>query len=166
MINTDTKTFTIRLADYNNQQDGQSIIGLLDQYACDPMGGGQPLSQRVIDNLIQSLSQVDGAFSVLCLVGGKAVGLANCFQGFSTFKCQSLINVHDVIVRSDYRGQGISLKMLEQVQHEAKERGCCKLTLEVLEGNVIAQSVYKRFGFDAFELLPRMGKAWFWQKII
>jgi len=157
---------TIRLADYHQQKDGNAIIGLLDHYARDPMGGGQPLSEKVTKNLIQSLQKVEGAFSVLCFADERAVGLVNCFQGFSTFKCQPLVNIHDVIVRSDFRGQRVSLKMLECVEHEAKERGCCKLTLEVLERNDIAKSAYQRFGFDAYELMPGMGQALFWQKVI
>ena len=39
-----------------------------------------------------------------------------------------------------------------------------KLTLEVLEGNSVAQSAYRAFGFEGYELDPQMGKALFWQK--
>ena len=157
---------TIRIANYHQQKDANAIIGLLDHYAQDSMGGGEPLSEKVTQNLIPALQEVDGAFSVLCFVGERPAGLVNCFQGFSTFKCRPLINIHDVIVRSDFRGQGISLKMLECVQHEAKERGCCKITLEVLEKNEIAKSAYKRFGFEGYELMPKMGQALFWQKVL
>ena len=38
------------------------------------------------------------------------------------------------------------------------------MTLEVLEGNEIAQHAYRSFGFAGYELDPRMGKAMFWQK--
>jgi len=157
---------TIRIADYHQQKDANAIVGLLDQYARDPMGGGQPLTEKITQNLIPMLQEVEGAFSVLCFADERAVGLVNCFQGFSTFKCQPLINIHDIVVRKDFRGQGISLKMLALVEHEAKERGCCKLTLEVLEQNTVAKSAYQRFGFDAYELLPRMGQALFWQKVL
>ena len=158
--------YTVRLADYNSLRDGQAIIGLLDQYARDPMGGAQPLSNKVRDNLMSELQHIAGAFTVLCFIERRAIGLVNCFQGFSTFKCQPLINIHDVVVHHDFRGQGLSLRMLNHVQHEAKERGCCKLTLEVLAGNHIAQAAYKKFGFDAYELQPSMGKALFWEKVL
>lgn len=156
----------IRIADYHLKKDANAIIGLLDQYARDPMGGGQPLAGKVTQKLIPALQKIEGAFSVLCFSDERAVGLVNCFQGFSTFKCQPLINIHDIVVRSDFRGKGISLKMLQLVEHEAKERGCCKLTLEVLERNDVAKSAYQRFGFDAYELMPRMGQALFWQKVL
>lgn len=41
---------------------------------------------------------------------------------------------------------------------------CCKLTLEVLEGNKLAQQVYRRFGFQGYELDPKMGRALFYEK--
>ena len=54
--------------------------------------------------------------------------------------------------------------MLEAIESVAVERKCCKLTLEVLEGNHIAQHVYKKFGFAAYELDPKMGQAMFFEK--
>ncbi len=45
-----------------------------------------------------------------------------------------------------------------------KTRDCCKLTLEVLEGNHIAQAAYTKFGFSGYELDPEMGRALFWEK--
>ncbi|AIE76231.1 Histone acetyltransferase HPA2-related acetyltransferase (plasmid) [Synechocystis sp. PCC 6714] len=54
--------------------------------------------------------------------------------------------------------------MLQKAENIAVNLGCCKLTLEVLEGNYAAQSAYKAFGFSGYELNPKMGKALFWEK--
>ena len=158
--------FTIRLADYHNRQDGQSILGLLDHYALHPMGGGEGLSKYALENLIPNLQKHQWAFSVLAFSNNSAVGLVNCFQAFSTFRCKPIINIHDVIVRESHRGQGVAEKMLALVQMHAKELGSCKLTLEVLEGNVVARKVYQRFGFNAYTLDPVQGNAMFWEKTI
>ena len=56
--------------------------------------------------------------------------------------------------------------MLEKVEEIAVDKGCCKLTLEVLSKNIAAQSSYHKFGFDSYELDPETGKALFWQKIL
>ena len=161
-----TNDAVVRIADYQNRQDAQAIIGLLDHYARDPMGGGKPLSEFVLKNLITELQKYHGAFSVVAWFEGVPIGLVNCFQTFSTFKCRPLVNIHDVIIREDYRGYGVAEILLKQVQRTAKERGCCKLTLEVLEGNASAKKVYQKFGFNAYELDPEMGNALFWEKII
>ena len=94
------------------------------------------------------------------------VGLVNCIEGFSTFACRSLVNVHDVVVLSGYRGQRIGERMLELVDTLARERGACKLTLEVLEGNAGAQRLYQRMGFANYQLDPAMGNAQFMQKVL
>ena len=36
--------------------------------------------------------------------------------------------------------------------------GCCKLTLEVLEGNKLAQAAYIANGFAGYQLDPEMGQ--------
>jgi ribosomal protein S18 acetylase RimI-like enzyme len=54
--------------------------------------------------------------------------------------------------------------MFSEVEKLAQEKGCCKLTLEVLEGNEIAKNAYTKFGYSGYELEPEMGKAIFWQK--
>lgn len=154
----------VLVADFENQQQGSDIGYLLDCYAKDPMGGATPLSAEIKNRLAKELAKIPQAFSILCYVDGKPAGLINCFEAFSTFQCKPLINIHDVIVHNSYRGLGISRLMLAKVEQIAQEKGCCKLTLEVLEGNEVAQMSYKKFGFAGYELDPLMGKALFWQK--
>lgn len=153
-------------ANYSDSKQGDDIISLLNTYAQNPMGGGEALSQFVVENLINELSRLQHAFSVLCYVDNIAVGLINCFEAFSTFSCKPLINIHDVIVLHEYRGNNLSQKMLMEVEKIAKSKGCCKLTLEVLSKNEAAKASYEKYGFTHYELDPKMGVAQFWQKLI
>jgi GNAT superfamily N-acetyltransferase len=154
----------VLVVDYLNPQHATDMGYLMDCYASDPMGGGEPLSEEIITSLAGKLAKIPHAFSVICYVGGKPAGLVNCFEAFSTFKCKPLVNIHDVVVVKTFRGQNISQLMLKKVEQMAKDRGCCRLTLEVLEGNTIAQNAYLKLGFGNYELDPKMGKAMFWQK--
>ena len=156
----------ILLANYTNPQHAADVVSLLNGYALDPMGGGEALSDHTKQNLVNGLINTPNAFTVLCYVDSKPAGLINCIQGFSTFKCKPIINIHDVTVDSVFRGLGLSSKMMEKVEAVAKERGACKLTLEVLEGNEVAKNSYKKFGFSGYELDPKMGKAMFWEKVL
>ena len=153
-------------ADYLNDQHAEDIVYLLNNYSEDPMGGNESLSAYVKQNLALELSKIPHAFSIICYVDGKPAGLINCFEAFSTFKCKPIINIHDITVVSSFRGLSISQLMLEKVEDIAKEKLCCKITLEVLEGNKIARNAYNKFGFDGYELDPKMGKALFWQKLL
>ena len=152
------------LVDYNNQDHIKDFIYLLNEYAQDPMGGGVALTDYVKENLAEGLAKVPTAFSYIAYVDQQPAGLINCFEGFSTFACAPLINVHDLVVAEPFRGQGVGLRLLERVEQHAKEKGCCKITLEVLSNNEIAKSAYTKFGFAGYELDPEAGQALFWQK--
>jgi ribosomal protein S18 acetylase RimI-like enzyme len=154
----------IVVADYGNSSHQQAILLLLDAYARDPMGGGKGLDEDVKSTLLPLLAAEPGAFSILAFVDERPAGLVNCFQALSTFRAKPLINIHDVTVLPEYRGRGLSTAMLKKVEAIARERGCCKLTLEVLEGNRIARRAYEKFGFSGYELDPVLGQALFWEK--
>ncbi len=151
-------------ADYLNPRHAADIGRLLNCYATDPMGGGEPLADSIQQQLAQELSKLPHAFSVLGYMNNQPVALANCFEVFSTFKCKPIINIHDLVVVKAARGSGFGMRMLEAIEQIAVQKGCCKLTLEVLEGNQVARNAYVKFGFAGYELDPEMGKALFMEK--
>lgn len=151
-------------ADYHHEQHKRDIPMLLNGYASDPMGGGKPLDEEVKNNLVKELSKRSDAFSIIAYADGKPAGLSNCFETFSTFACKPLINIHDMVVLPEYRGNGICQRMLEIIENLAMSKGCCKITLEVLSKNEVAKSAYGKFGFSGYELDPEAGTALFWQK--
>jgi ribosomal protein S18 acetylase RimI-like enzyme len=155
---------SVRRADYTDPADAAAIVMLLDAYASDPAGGGEPLSDYAKANLVRELAARPQAFSVLAFDGDAPVGLVNCIEGFSTFKCQPLVNVHDVAVLASHRGRGIAEQMLALAEAIARERGAVKMTLEVLSGNVPAVRLYTRIGYAGYQLDPAMGTANFMQK--
>jgi GNAT superfamily N-acetyltransferase len=152
------------MADYRNPAHGRALVDLLDAYARDPAGGGAPLSADAMANLPEALAVRPQAFSVLAYDGKQPVGLINCIEGFSTFACRPLVNVHDVVVLASHRGQRLTQRMLARVEEEARTRGACKLTLEVLSGNRSALRAYVREGFANYQLDPTFGSAVFLQK--
>jgi len=157
-------TIEVVLADYRDAAQAAALVELLDGYARDPAGGGTPLSAQVRADLPAALTARPQAFSVLAYDNGQPVGLINCVEGFSTFACRPLVNVHDVVVAPSHRGQRLAQRMLEKVEQEARARGACKLTLEVLSGNVSARKAYEREGFADYQLDPAFGSAMFMQK--
>jgi ribosomal protein S18 acetylase RimI-like enzyme len=151
-------------ADYTDPHHADAIVMLLDAYARDPAGGGEPLGDFARTYLVRELAARPQAFSVLAFIGDEPVGLVNCIEGFSTFACRPLVNVHDVAVLPGYRGQRVGEQMLAKVEVIARARGACKLTLEVLQGNRSAIRLYERVGFASYQLDPAMGQAQFLQK--
>lgn len=155
---------TIQAADLNHPDHGRAIVALLDEYARHPMGGGKPLLDYVRSNLVQELAARPHARVLLAWDQGQAVGLLIAFEGFSTFACQPLLNIHDITVTESRRGQGVAKALLTAAEDLARQSSCCKLTLEVLSGNSRAQSLYRSLGYEGYQLDPQAGQALFWQK--
>lgn len=153
-------------ADYQNKEHGKDLVMLLNAYALDPMGGGEALAAEVQQNLVSTLAKRDDFLTLLCYVDNKPAGILNCVEGFSTFKCKPLLNIHDCGVLKEFRGLGISQLLFKEAEKISRERGYCKLTLEVLEGNIVAQNAYKKLGFSGYELDEKAGKAMFWEKAL
>ena len=152
-------------ADYQDEEHMAALLALLDAYAQDPMGGGHGLSAHAKEKLPDALRARGQLFSVLAWDDNSGpAGLVNCVEGFSTFACQPLVNVHDVVVLPAFRGHGLAGRMLQLVDVLARQRGACKLTLEVLSGNASAIKAYRRFGFDNYQLDPAAGQALYLQK--
>ncbi|MGW8311158.1 MAG: GNAT family N-acetyltransferase [Thiogranum sp.] len=154
----------ITRADLAKPDHARALVRLLDCYAQSPSGGGTGLPERVKHDLVPALRDRHGVHVFLAFHDARAAGLLISMEGFSTFACKPLLNIHDLVVVPEYRGRGIAARLLAACEQLAIEQDCCKLTLEVLEGNATAQRVYTRFGFRPYELDPAMGKSMFWEK--
>lgn len=154
-------------ADYSNAAHARAIVELLDEYARGPSGGGKPLSEQVKVELIPALQRTPCALTLLAFAEDAApIGLLNAFETLSTFRARPLINIHDIAVTASWRRRGIGRALIEALEKIARERGCCKLTLEVLENNLSAQALYRELGFEGYRLQENFGYAHFLQKCL
>ncbi len=152
--------------DYSNPKHCADLCQQLIAYSSDPMGGGKALTENTAQRSITLLAQKSYAFSFLAYDGETPVGFCNCFENISTFASRCNVNIHDLAVLPNYRGLGIAKQLLQAVEDTGKARDYCKITLEVLEGNHIAQTAYNNFGFEGYQLSDETGRALFWQKTI
>ena len=151
-------------ADLDNAEHQQAILQLLDAYAQEPIVSGKPLAERVRSELIGGLKNHPTTVVLLAYLDHRAVGIAVCFVGFSTFAARPLLNIHDLAVLAEYRGQGIGRELLAATESKALELHCCKLTLEVDGNNHAARRVYESFGFDSTQHVRDNGQALFLNK--
>ena len=135
-------------ADFGNAAHCAGIIEVLDSYAADPVGGGEPLSEDVRERLVPALRDHSTALVLLAIAQERLVGIAVCFQGFSTFRARPLLNIHDLAVLPEWRGRGIGRRLLGAAEDRARQFGCCRLTLEVQDDNGRALALYGSFGFS------------------
>ncbi len=149
----------VLLADLANPAHQAAILELLDMYSRDPFGDGRPLTEFARENLIAGLLRHGGARVFLAYEAEQPVGMALCFVGFSSFKARPLVNIHDIAVRPESRGQGVGRALLAAVEEHARAAGCCKVTLEVRADNVRAQRAYQAAGFQSTQ-----PQTWFWSR--
>ena len=125
----------------------QAVLELLNAYATDPMGDGQPLTQDILKELIPGLQNYPTTIIFLAFHDNKAVGIVTCFKDFSTFNARPMINISDFYLQPDYRGKKIGQKLLAIVEKKAIELNCCKITLKIQENNRQAMRIHKAAGF-------------------
>jgi len=155
--------YDVVTADLDNPDHANAVLAVLNTYASDPMGGGEPLSPYTQKNLIASLKKRSNIYTILAFDNQEPIGIALCFEGFSTFACKPLLNIHDFAVVPAYRGKGVGGQLLARVKQLARNLGCCKITLEVLDGNIPGKALYTSQGFELYTLGPQTGHAVFMQ---
>ncbi|HVU04510.1 MAG TPA: GNAT family N-acetyltransferase [Polyangiaceae bacterium] len=161
-----THDLRVHLADLDDPADQGAILALTQAYAHDPMGNDGPLPDAVIGRLIDGLRAHPTTLVFLARDGGEPVGIATCFVGFSTFAAKPLVNIHDLAVVPSHRRGGVGRALLRAVEDEARARGCCKLTLEVLSNNEPALRAYETFGFSQARYAEAAGAALFYAKAL
>jgi ribosomal protein S18 acetylase RimI-like enzyme len=158
------RSIEITLADLDLPEHQRAVVELVNAYAMDPMGNGGPLPAKVREALIPGLRKHPTTMIFLAWKGPKAVGIAVCFLGFSTFAARPLVNIHDLAVLPAHRGEGIGRLLLAEVERKAHSLRCCKITLEVLENNRPARKLYASVGFAQAVYQAEAGGALFLAK--
>lgn len=151
-------------ADYQNKVHRAAILELINLYACDDMGQNEPLDAEIKSRLLDDLSARPWVHIFLAHENEEMIGIAVGIEGFSTFNSAPLINIHDVYVKSNFRRRGIASALFESIEATARQLRCCKLTLEVLDGNYPAQKAYRKMGFVPYTVNDIAEVAQFWQK--
>ncbi len=164
-----TDNLRIHEADYADAAHARAIVELVDGYARDPMGGGQPLGEYARQKLVAGLRDHPTSLVLLAFVDDQPAGIAVCFLGYSTFAGRRQVNVHDLAVQPDFRRRGIARRLLEAVERKAQALDCCRITLEVRDDNHTAKQFYHSLGFGTDDpgannvamlfLKKRLGKA-------
>jgi ribosomal protein S18 acetylase RimI-like enzyme len=151
-------------ADLKLPEHQQAVLAMIEAYSRDSMGRAKPLDPDVRARLIPGLQRHPTTLVFLAFDGDQAVGAAVCFISFSTFAAKPLINIHDFVILSALRGRGVGRCLLEAIEGKARELGCCKLTLEVMDNNHRALRMYEAAGFVRYALQKEAGTAIFMSK--
>ncbi len=86
--------------------------------------------------------------------GAQVVAMASLLFTVSTAEGGRAALFEDLVVRPDYRKQGIGARLLEYVIEQARGEGVLRLTLLTDMQNEQAQALYRRLGFVGSPMKP------------
>lgn len=138
---------TFRRAKLEDSADAATVIELLNRFSRQTSRGGE-LPKDLKNTLIENLIAFGNAMIYLAEDGGRAMGLANCFMTFSTFKNSIVLNIHDFFITEEYQGKGVGTGFLKFIEKDAAAQNICRLTLEVYANNKHAVALYEKLGFS------------------
>lgn len=145
--------------DLNNLIHCKQVLSLLNDYMEDEMGVSKSMPKELGPKIIEGLKRHSAYLGFFVCVDGQFAALANCNLNYSTWQAEFLINIHDFIVAPNFRKQGVGEYLLNEIESYAKEKGYCKLSLEVRHDNLKAQNLYKKVGYSDCK-----SPMFFWQK--
>ncbi len=152
---------TFEMCDFSNPAHLNLLVELHGEYMADPMGDHPAHSKIEQLRLVDALNNREGVTVLFACDGERGVAMAICFELFSTFHITPYLYIHDVIVSGEYRNRGVGRALIERLTKISRERGYCKLTLEVRCDNPSAQRLYRNSGFT-----PCTPDMYFWNKIL
>lgn len=91
------------------------------------------------------------AEALVCIAGGRAVGMAIWSHNFSTFLGRKGLYLEDLYVQPGHRGQGLGKALLLALARIAHERGCGRFEWMVLDWNEPSIRFYESLGAVAMK---------------
>ena len=81
----------------------------------------------------------------------KLVGFVQLYPLFSSTRMKKLWLLNDLYVNPNYRGQGISVQLIESAKTLVQETNACGLFLETEKSNLIGNNLYPKTGLSLNE---------------
>ncbi len=82
----------------------------------------------------------------------ELVGFIQLYPLFSSTRIKKLWLLNDLFVKTEYRGRGISMKLIGRAKQLIKDSSACAMFLETEKSNFIANNLYVKAGFELNEL--------------
>ena len=86
--------------------------------------------------------------------GKRVVAMANLLFTISTAEGGKAAWFEDLVVRDEYRRQGIGARLLQHVVNDARAEGVLRITLLTDKQNARAQVLYRKLGFVGSPMKP------------
>ncbi|GAJ78864.1 LOW QUALITY PROTEIN: histone acetyltransferase HPA2 [Vibrio sp. JCM 18905] len=99
-------------------------------------------------------------FHFISFVDNKPAGFAVCFESFSTYRAQGVMNIHDFMVLDNFRGKGVGKAQLNGIEQYCRDNDYLKITLEVGDDNVAAKKLYSSLDYEDYRVVLKGQQHW------
>lgn len=102
-------------------------------------GAKQFLQQRIIND--------ESVIYIYINNENTIAGFVQLYPLFSSTRMKKLWLLNDLFVLPEYRGQGISVALIEEAKQLCLQTNACGLNLETAKTNIIGNKLYPKTGF-------------------
>ena len=124
----------------------------------------EALSVGIEPQVVRRLFELPYFHGFICDLEGEAAAFAVCFESYSTYRAKKVLNIHDLMVSSNYRGKGVGKALLNGIEQYCRNNEFLKITLEVDESNIAAQKLYRSCDYEDYRVVLK--NLLHWQKYL
>ncbi len=143
-----TPPVTIRPARRSDVAELTSLLRVLFTIEED-FGVDGPLQKKGLGMMLDT----EQACILAAEVSGRVIGMCTGQLTVSTAEGGPALLVEDVIVRSEYRGQGIGRMLMEEIFRWGGRKGALRLQLLADRNNIPALKFYEKLGWKQTQLI-------------
>jgi ribosomal protein S18 acetylase RimI-like enzyme len=104
--------------------------------------------ERLYATMFGASAFVDG---LIFFDDDAAIAYALFYPSFSSFRGERGLFLEDIYISEEYRRHNLGEKMLREIAHIAKERGCERIDFHVLDWNTPAVNFYLKHGAEKID---------------
>ncbi|MBD8513848.1 GNAT family N-acetyltransferase [Photobacterium sp. WH77] len=110
--------------------------------------------------VIEQLFALSYFHGFMSFIDDKPAGFAVCFESFSTYRLQRVMNIHDFMVANRCRGKGVGKAQLHAIEQYCRDNHYLKITLEVADDNIAAKKLYSSCQYEDYRVVLKGQQHW------
>jgi len=127
--------------------------------------------ERLDNPMVAELLKMANSWPLLYLLSAFGPGLSSLMSGYVWIADGRLVGnvtlavesrrrglwaISNVAVHPEYRGHGVARQLMQTALEEARDKGACRVVLQVQTDNVPAQSLYSELGFRRYDTVVKL----------
>lgn len=126
--------------------DLDQLSQLFDQYRMFYRLESDVTSAKIF--LSERLENKDSEIFVCESDDNELIGFVQLYPLFSSTRMKKLWLLNDLFVKSNHRGKGVSIKLIEKAKKIVRDTSACAMNLETEKTNLIGNNLYSKTGFE------------------